>query len=71
MVDQGPGIAADVLPRIIKPVFTTKPVNQGTGLGLSAAFGIVRHHGGRLDASSPPGEGACFSVWLPLCGDGA
>jgi PAS domain S-box-containing protein len=71
VVDTGPGMAADVLPRIFEPFFTTKPVNQGTGLGLSAAFGIVRHHGGRLDASSPPGEGACFSVWLPLCGDGA
>jgi signal transduction histidine kinase len=62
--DNGPGIAADVLPRIFEPFFTTKAVGQGTGLGLSVSYGIVEQHGGRLTAESRPGR-TVFSVLLP------
>ena len=64
-VDEGPGIAADVLPRIFDPFFTTKPAGQGTGLGLAIAQGIVADHGGRIDVDSAPGAGATFRVVLP------
>jgi two-component system NtrC family sensor kinase len=63
--DEGSGIAAEVLPRIFEPFFTTKEVGEGTGLGLSVAYGIVKDHGGWLDVSSRVGEGSTFTVWLP------
>jgi two-component system NtrC family sensor kinase len=63
--DEGPGIAADVLPRIFDPFFTTKPPGQGTGLGLAIAQGIVADHGGRIEVGSKPGESAVFRVVLP------
>ncbi|PXW94336.1 phospho-acceptor domain-containing protein [Sphaerotilus hippei] len=66
VIDHGEGIAPEVLPRIFEPFFTTKAVNEGTGLGLASAHGIVRHHGGRLDASSRPGEPTVFSLRLPV-----
>jgi two-component system sensor histidine kinase HupT/HoxJ len=65
-VDNGPGLAEDVLPRVFDPFFTTKPVGQGTGLGLSISYGIVERHGGRLAAGNAPGGGARFSLELPL-----
>jgi len=64
--DSGPGIAPDVLPRIFEPFFTTKPVGKGTGLGLSLSYGIVQRHGGTLAATSHPGQGATFTIWLPV-----
>ncbi len=64
--DDGPGIAPDLLKRIFDPFFTTKPVGSGTGLGLSISYSIIDKHHGRIDVSSPPGEGACFRIWLPL-----
>jgi CheY-like chemotaxis protein len=65
VADTGPGIPADVLPRIFEPFFSTKAVGQGTGLGLSICYSIVQSHGGRLTADSRPGLGATFVVDLP------
>ena len=67
IIDSGPGIQEDVLPKIFKPFFTTKSQGQGTGLGLGIVKRIVSKHGGRIDAKSKPGE-TCFSVYLPLDG---
>jgi signal transduction histidine kinase len=66
VADQGAGIPTDILPRIFEPFFTTKGVGEGTGLGLSVAYGIVREHGGWIDVRSVPREGSRFSIYLPL-----
>jgi signal transduction histidine kinase len=63
--DNGCGIAAETLPRIFEPFYTTKPVGQGTGLGLSVSYGIIRDHGGRIDVESAVGGGSRFTVRLP------
>jgi two-component system NtrC family sensor kinase len=64
--DNGPGISADNLLRIFDPFFTTKQVGQGTGLGLSLCFGIIKEHAGNITPSSRPGEGATFTIELPI-----
>jgi PAS domain S-box-containing protein len=61
--DNGPGIAADVLPRIFEPFFTTKAL--GTGLGLSIAKRLLEEQRGSIEVTSEPGEGTTFVVWLP------
>lgn len=61
--DTGSGIAADQLPRIFQPFFTTK--SQGTGLGLPIAARIVEQHGGRIRVASEPGRGSVFTITLP------
>lgn len=63
--DQGSGIAPDVLPHIFEPFFTTKDVGEGTGLGLSVSYGIVRDHGGWITVDSAPGRGSTFNIYLP------
>jgi len=63
--DSGPGIPADILPRIFDPFFSTRPHGQGMGLGLSVAYGIVHGLGGDIQVESKPGQGACFRVRLP------
>ena len=68
ILDDGPGIPADVLPRILEPFFTTKPAGEGTGLGLDIALRIVEQHGGRLEVKSEPGRTE-FGVWLPVSGE--
>ena len=64
--DNGPGIPPDVLGRIFDPFFTTKPVGEGTGLGLSISYEIVKKHGGEMKASSAPGQGATFTIRIPI-----
>ncbi len=63
--DTGTGIAPEVLPRIFDAFFTTKPVGQGTGLGLGICQQIVRDLGGETGVESAPGAGAVFRVTLP------
>ena len=65
IIDNGPGIPPEVLPRILEPFFTTKPAGEGTGLGLDIALRIVEQHGGQLEAHSEPGHTE-FGVWLPV-----
>jgi PAS domain S-box-containing protein len=64
--DTGPGIDPAIRERIFDPFFTTKPPGKGTGLGLSISHGIVEDHGGRIEVESTPGQGAHFTVYLPL-----
>jgi two-component system, NtrC family, sensor kinase len=67
VIDNGPGIPADVLPRIFEPFFTTKVKGEGTGLGLGIVRKIVDKHGGRVDVQSTAGR-TCFTVSLPIAG---
>ncbi len=64
--DTGQGIQPQDLKRIFDPFFTTKPVGDGTGLGLSITHGIVERHGGTIRVESLPGEGATFTVSIPV-----
>ena len=66
VVDTGPGIAADSLHTIFEPYFTTKEDGKGTGLGLFITRNLVEGMGGRITVSSPPGQGASFSITLPV-----
>jgi PAS domain S-box-containing protein len=64
--DDGPGIPADVLPHLFEPFFTTKAPGEGTGLGLSVSWGIVKEHHGALFAENRAEGGARFELELPL-----
>jgi len=66
--DDGPGIAPELHSRVFEPFFTTKPPGQGTGLGLSVAYGLIQVHGGRIELSSRLGAGSRFHVFLPAAG---
>ncbi|WP_082386589.1 MULTISPECIES: ATP-binding response regulator [Actibacterium] len=68
VVDEGQGIPADKLSKIFEPFFTTKRVGEGTGLGLSTAYGIVKQSGGFIFVDSVPGSGSCFTIYLPVLG---
>jgi signal transduction histidine kinase len=63
--DDGCGMSDEVRLRACEPFFTTKPVGQGTGLGLSVSFAIVARHGGTLHLESAPGAGSTVAVVLP------
>jgi signal transduction histidine kinase len=63
--DNGNGIPQKVLDKIFQPFFTTKPTGQGTGLGLSLSYDIVKAHGGELKVETKEGEGSEFVISLP------
>ena len=65
VVDNGNGIPQKILDKIFQPFFTTKPTGQGTGLGLSLSYDIVKAHGGELTVETKEGEGSEFSIQLP------
>lgn len=69
--DTGAGIAPENLSRIFDPFFTTKPEGEGTGLGLSTAYGIVRRHRGQIQVESAVGVGTTFTITLPCNQSGA
>jgi two-component system NtrC family sensor kinase len=71
IADTGPGIAAENLPRLFSPFFTTKPVGKGTGLGLPVCYGIVKMHGGSIEAANGAGGGCVFTVRIKSCLDNA
>lgn len=64
--DTGTGIPDDVVDKIFEPFFSTKPEGEGTGLGLSTAYSIVKSHDGFIDVQSEKGEGTTFRVYLPM-----
>ena len=63
--DDGNGIPSKILDKIFQPFFTTKPTGQGTGLGLSLSYDIVKAHNGELNVETMPGEGSVFTIQLP------
>jgi PAS domain S-box-containing protein len=64
--DNGLGMPPDVLERIFEPFYTTKPVGQGTGLGLATVWHLVTELGGSIDVQSVPGTGTTFNLCLPI-----
>ncbi len=70
VADRGTGMTDETLARLFEPFYTTKPSGQGTGLGLSTAYGIVVQSGGGIHATTSPGRGSTFTVLLPIVEDG-
>jgi len=69
--DTGCGMSPEGMARIFDPFFSTKPVNEGTGLGLAVVHGIVLDHGGAIDVQSRVGQGTAFHIWLPAADSAA
>jgi signal transduction histidine kinase len=66
VIDNGSGIPQKILDKIFQPFFTTKPAGQGTGLGLSLSYDIVKAHGGEIKVETKEGEGTTFIIQLPV-----
>jgi two-component system, NtrC family, sensor kinase len=66
VMDNGNGIPQKVVDKIFQPFFTTKPTGQGTGLGLSLSYDIIRAHGGEIKVETKEGEGSVFIIELTL-----
>ena len=64
--DTGMGIAPQNLHTIFEPYFTTKPVGEGTGMGLAVVHGIIEKYGGKISVNSTIGKGTCFTIYLPI-----
>ena len=64
--DNGCGIPEEKQSQIFDPFFTTKEIGQGTGLGLSMAYSIIKNHHGKIEVQSELGKGTTFSVYLPI-----
>ena len=64
--DTGEGIPNEILSTIFDPYFTTKPKEEGTGMGLAVVHGIVKKYGGTISVISEPNQGSCFAVYLPM-----
>ena len=65
VTDNGNGIPHNIVDKIFQPFFTTKPTGQGTGLGLSLSYDIIKAHGGEIKMESKEGEGTEFVIQLP------
>jgi signal transduction histidine kinase len=66
VADNGPGVHADLLPRVADPFYTTKEVGRGTGLGLAIVHNVAESHGGRVELRSRPGEGFRAEIHIPV-----
>ena len=64
--DNGNGITDSEIKKIFQPFFTTKPTGQGTGLGLSLSYDIIKAHGGEITVETKENEGSAFNIYLPL-----
>ena len=63
--DNGNGIPQNIVDKIFQPFFTTKPTGQGTGLGLSLSYDIIKAHGGEIKVETKEGKGSTFIIQLP------
>ena len=64
--DNGNGIPQNIIDKIFQPFFTTKPTGEGTGLGLSLSYDIIKAHGGEIQVETKEGEGSEFIIQLPV-----